>query len=246
VSGKESAPGGGLTLFWRSGEDSGPGGGESAESGWHSDNLRKRGFAPETVIDVGVAHGTPSLCRAFPDAYHVLVEPLREFEPSMRQQLRTVRGEYVITAVGNREGTIDIHFDPNAPWTGSMLESHSAAHTGAARERREIELTTLDRLVERRGWVAPFGLKIDTEGFERDVIEGATAMLGQTQFVIAEVSVAERFEGGYTFAGFVALMDARGFALCDVLGGMKPSPDGCVSFIDACFRRSPVRTTRRA
>ena len=243
MSGAESVPGGGLNLFWRSGEDSGLDA-ESVESGWHAGNLRKRGFAPETVIDIGVAHGTPALYRAFPDAYHVLIEPLREFEPSMRQQLRTVRGEYVVTAVGNREGSIEINLDPNAPWTSSVLESRYAADTDAVRERREVELTTLDRLVERRGWAAPFGLKIDTEGFERDVIEGATTVLGQTQFVIAEVSVAERFEGGYTFADLVALMDARGFALCDVLDGMKPSPEGCLSFIDACFRR--VRGARQA
>lgn len=43
----------------------------------------------------------------------------------------------------------------------------------------------------------PFGLKVDTGGADPDVVEGAHEFLRETEFVIAEVSIAERFEGGY-------------------------------------------------
>ena len=47
----------------------------------------------ETVVDVGVAYGTPALYTAFPDAYFFLFEPVAEFEPHLKSILTSVRGE---------------------------------------------------------------------------------------------------------------------------------------------------------
>jgi hypothetical protein len=58
-----------------------------------------------------------------------------------------------------------------------------------------------------------------------------------TQFVIAEVIVSNLFQQSYTFAGFIALMDSRGFVLMDVLDGIKPAMNQGVIFIDALFAR---------
>src|SRR4051812_47949555 len=43
-------------------------------------HFRKCGAQPATVIDVGVGIGTFALYEAFPEATHVLVEPLSEFK----------------------------------------------------------------------------------------------------------------------------------------------------------------------
>jgi FkbM family methyltransferase len=214
--------------------------------------MRKRGFAPATVIDVGAAYGTPALYAAFPEAYHVMIEPLADYEPSLRERLGEVRGEYLITAVGDSQGTETMRVDPSAPWTSSFMRSRAATAgadpaersekgrvraPGPTGEERLIEVTTLDRLAGERGWTAPFGLKVDTEGYEDRVILGASGVLERTQFVIAEITVAPRYEGGYSFADFVALMQARGFALCDLIDASKPDPAGCLAYVDACFRR---------
>src|SRR5207237_822373 len=92
-------------------------------------------------------------------------------------------------------------------------------------EIREVPMTTLDHLRERHGWGGPFGLKIDAEGFEPEVIEGAERLLQETQFVIAEVSVTERFEDDHSFARFIAWIDSRGFALVKSLAHGTPRID---------------------
>jgi hypothetical protein len=97
-------------------------------------------------------------------------------------------------------------------------------------------VTTLDRLVGARRFPAPYGLKIDVEGAELEVIRGAAETLGATDFVIAEVSVLDRFEGGHTFAEFVAAMDAAGFAARDILGVGRADTSE-VTFVDLVFRR---------
>jgi len=207
--------------------------------GWHPDNLRNIG-CPRTVVDVGVGFGTPALYKAFPDAFHVMVEPLEEFEPYIRSILKNYSGEYIKTAVGAREEELQIHIEPNLPLKSSLQCRTELTATGDLPKTRRISVTTLDTLLEKHVFEPPFGLKIDTEGFEYQVIEGASDFLRTTQFVIAEVSVSPRFEDGYTFAGFVALMDQNHLALYDILQVQKPRQSR-VLFVDAVFTNESLR-----
>jgi FkbM family methyltransferase len=207
------------------------------ETGWRPENLRKPGFAPATVIDVGVARGTPNLYDAFSDAHLVLIEPLHEFEEDLKRICRRRGGEYALTAVGAAPGRAEIYVNPAMLFESSLLVNEwRPAEEHEALERREIEVTTLDALRAERGWKGPFGLKIDAEGYEHRVIEGAVALLEETEFVIAEVSITRPFSEGHSFAGFIALMDRHGFSVHDLLDGLKRG-NGGVEFVDVMFRR---------
>jgi hypothetical protein len=85
--------------------------------------------------------------------------------------------------------------------------------------------------MEEHNLQPPFGLKIDTEGFELEVIEGAPKFLRKTQFVIAEVSISKRFVEGYSFSEFTEVMIRNGFFLWDLMTVRK-------RFVDAVFRPS--------
>ena len=74
---------------------------------------------------------------------------------------------------------------------------------------------------EGLGFEPTFGLKIDAESFEDEVIKGASRLLHGTQFVIAELSVAERFRRGYAFSDFAERIDAAGFYLWDILNAVR-------------------------
>jgi FkbM family methyltransferase len=187
-------------------------------SGWGGAFLRS-GFDPRTVIDVGVAAGTPALYEAFPAAYLVLIEPLREFEDDLRALTSQRRGEYVLTAVGNREGTAAMNINPDLLMS-SLLERPTAS---VPLQQREVPITTLDELSRRQGWKPPFGLKLDVEGYEHQVLEGAARLLADTQFVIAELSVTVRFEGAFECAQVIDLMRSYGFRAADVLDAGKSS-----------------------
>jgi FkbM family methyltransferase len=190
------------------------------------------------VVDVGVGKGTPQLYEAFPNAYHVLVEPLSEHEPRLREILDSYEGKYILTAVGASEQEAVMNVEPRRISMSSILERADSTSTGFQAERRPVPMTTLDRLMEEHGLQPPFGLKIDAEGLEYEVIQGATAFLRETQFVVAEVSVAKRFEKSYSFREFAELMDRNGFYLWDIMhiGGKR--------FVDAAFRKSDSWHTR--
>jgi FkbM family methyltransferase len=207
------------------------------ETGWRAENLRKPGLAPATVIDVGVARGTPNLYAAFADAHFVLVEPLREFEEDLQRICRRRGGEYVLAAAGARPGRAELFVDQRMLYASSLLmDERRPLGEQEALERREVPVTTLNLLRAERGWTGPFGLKIDAEGYEHHVIEGAAGLLAETQFVISEVSVTRPLRGGISFAEFIALMDRHGFEVYDLLDGLKRGT-GPVDFVDVFFRR---------
>jgi FkbM family methyltransferase len=190
-------------------------------NGWHPANLRSPGLSPATIIDVGVAGGTGGLYEAFPDAHLVLIEPLVEFREALDALVAKYGGEYLLTAVGEAEGNSTIHIHR----TRSLSSVMTGIRGEQVVERREIPVTTLDKLVAERGWQAPFGLKLDVEGYERFVIQGAGAMLEATQFVIAELSISPRFEDDWTIGQFFELMRSHGFEVADILDATRAYAD---------------------
>lgn len=204
---------------------------------WEVEQLAGHGFTPSTVIDVGAASGTDALYAAFPDAYHVLIEPLAEFESDLARVVSEQGGEYVLVAVGAEEGLGTFHVD------GDMLEKSSfhvrvpELASDEAPEEREVRITTLDQLWAERGWDGPFGLKLDTKGFDDEVILGAPRLLEQTQFVVTEVPITKRFSDGSDFFAFVALLHEHGFALYDVLTMARTVDLRKVLYMDAVFGR---------
>jgi FkbM family methyltransferase len=209
-------------------------------SGWSPEHLRRFGLAPATLIDVGVGTGTPALYEAFPDARLILVEPLAEFEPTLDRILAGRPGRAFLSAVGSSEGRRRIRVESGNRLKSSLLERTVLTATGEAGEEREIPVTTLDHLLDEHEneFAAPIGLKIDTEGFELEVIQGATRLLERTLFVIAEVSVAARFEGGYSFADLVGALDQRGFAVCDLLEVSRSRRSPGAHYVDVLFVRT--------
>lgn len=120
-------------------------------------------------------------------------------------------------AVGNKIGKVEINIEPDDLERASLHKRTPLTASSRSVTAREIDVTTLDNLFKEHQFKPPFSLKIDTEGFELQVIQGATELLRQTEFVISEVSVAERFKDSYTFAQFVELMNKNGFNLYDIL-----------------------------
>ena len=195
--------------------------------------------APGTVFDVGVGRGTEELYRAFPKARMLLIEPLTEH----RQALERIAGKYdcriIDKAVGSRCGRAEISVDRGDPHKSSLGRRTVPAASGSSLTTRSVEMTTLDQILrENPDLESPFLLKIDTEGHELEVVEGAGELLQRTEVVIAEVSVAERFEKGYRFEEFVAAMSAHGFRVFDFLRVRYVKRAPGTRFADVVFRKT--------
>ncbi len=202
--------------------------------GW-GDRLAAAGFSPCTLLDIGAAWPNYELYLAFPDAYLLLVDPLPgpwadQFLARLAEHRRA--GDYVDVAVGSEVGSASIYVDPDLA-RSSLLARTNLTRRETRLSERTVTVTNLDILVEERHLLPPFGIKIDTEGYELEVLKGAAATLRETEFILAEVSVAERFEGGYRLAELVAHLDGHGFSLYDVLDLSKVGSR--LSYMDCVF-----------
>ncbi len=174
-------------------------------------------MTPQTVIDVGVNRGTAPLYEAFPDAYYLLVEPIKENAKDIEALLTTIRGEHAMVAAGAAAGTAVLNVEKTRTGLSSFLTRTQLTATGKAIEEREVPVKPLDELIAGRDFPAPFGLKIDTEGFELDVVKGATETLTSCQFVITETSTAQRFENAYRSVDLIEYLRNRGFVIFDIM-----------------------------
>ncbi|WP_299688907.1 FkbM family methyltransferase [uncultured Tateyamaria sp.] len=177
--------------------------------------LRTYGFEPATVFDVGVFEGTPWLYDSFPDAHFVLIDPQGDLPGP-----RPAKGDFHAVAVGSAPGQMTLTIPETKPGQGgamaSLLERRDAlAGSFTDTKTRDVPVVTLDSLAT--GHVGPFGIKIDTEGFEAQVLAGATETLKQTDFVILELSMARRFEGVDPPSAAIATLAAHGLEMRDVL-----------------------------
>jgi FkbM family methyltransferase len=197
--------------------------------------LHRAGMRPASVIDVGVAGGTPELYAAFPDAYYLLVEALAEHEPSLRAILDHVEGEYALVAAASERGSIGLQVSPNPDehWNSSIFRASGAESW----QERQVPAIPLDDLVAERGLRGPFLIKADTEGAELEVLAGATRTLADTLAVVLEVNVTAHLEGAPRLAEVVAFMAERDFVTYDIVGGFNRSSDGALALVDMVFVR---------
>ena len=191
-----------------------------------------RRFTPATVIDVGVAWGTPGLLCAFPHARLLLIEPLAEFDRPLRR-LAARRGAHVVRAAAGRQaGSIELNVTPGLSDTSAY---RSADDVRA--QRRTVPVTTIDAEVERLALPGPYVLKIDVQGGELDVLAGATTTLRCTELILLEASLFDLYEGAPDVTAVVEHLDALGFALHDVFGGDRRPLDGALAQVDLAFAR---------
>ncbi|MEW5801271.1 MAG: FkbM family methyltransferase [bacterium] len=196
----------------------------------HVSNL---GFSPQTVIDVGVANGTFELYKAFPNAFHFLIEPLAEFESALRSILKRYRGAYIIAAAGSRSGQVELNVHQDHLEGSSLLKEEMGAEADGI--PRTIQAIRIDDLLRDRRLKGPFLIKVDVQGAELDVLEGALEALGETEMVILEVSMFQFMKDAPQFYDVVSYMKNRGFVGYDIFEKASRPLDGALGQINMAF-----------
>lgn len=204
------------------------------------------GVAPETIVDVGVAAGTPELYAAFPSARRLLVEPLREWEPGLQAIVSAAPSgsAYELCAAGPQDGELEIGVHRVLACSSVVGDR---AGDGVDVERRIVPVRRIDDLVRAHGLNGPFVLKADVEGAELQVLAGASDTLAASQLVLLEVSLFALNPGAAQLAEVVGWMAEHGWAVADLYNGHLRPLDGQLAQIDIAFAREdgPLRSDHR-
>jgi FkbM family methyltransferase len=201
----------------------------------------------DLVIDVGANDGgyAGALRRLGYGGQIVSFEPLSEPFARLRAAAEgDTRWEVVRSAVGDDEGEIVIHVAGNDGASSSalpMLETHLNAAPGAAYVTDEtVPLHRLDGLLADRVEGRRCFLKMDVQGFEHAVLDGATGLLsgGRVLGVQAEMSLVPLYEGSMLWRETVDRMSGSGYELASLIPGFTDPTSGRLLQADGVFVRS--------
>ena len=145
------------------------------------------------------------------------------------------------TAIGNSDGEIDIHISDNSQSSSilDMLEAHSnsapeSRYVGSER----VPLHRLDSVAkDYLSQDAIAFLKIDTQGYEDRVLDGAKDLLAKVVGLQLELSLVPLYKDQRLYDELIAQLKSLGFELWAVTAAFVDPQSGRMLQMDATFFR---------
>jgi FkbM family methyltransferase len=199
------------------------------------------------IIDVGANDGwfVKSIFRFSKDEN---IEKLVSFEPlrSQQKKLETLKSQfknyyYECMAMGEKEGNCIINeyettglsslrsFHPNYSYNSNYYNTDLLTSY-------EVKVSTIEQYIEKNEFACPIILKVDTQGYEMNVLQGASKYLanGKIYAVIIELMTIEKYKNAALYNEIISFLDNLNFGVFDMyLAGYEP--DGRLSEFDVIF-----------
>ena len=153
--------------------------------------LKRYGFDPAHVIDVGANHGnwTRAAAKYFPKAHYTLVEPQDNLKTCVQDLIDGgIDIRWINAGASDRSGVMTLYVD-RRDQSSTFLQVPRTVESAV--RHVEVPVMTLNEIVSTSSLPVPDMVKIDAEGFDLKVIAGASELLGKTDIFLAEVSLVQ-------------------------------------------------------
>lgn len=199
----------------------------------------------DLVIDVGANVG--QFAQSLRDSGYanriVSFEPIQAAHAQLLRQSRTDHSWEIAppVAIGDHDGEIVINISGNSVSSSllDMLDAHAAAAPESAYvAKQRTHLVRLDTIISEylKPGTVPF-LKIDTQGYEDRVLNGASELLKRVQGLQLELSFVPLYEGQKLFDELVEKLRALGFSIWAIWPGFADPRSGRMLQVDVTFFR---------
>lgn len=190
--------------------------------------LKARGFNPASVADIGAFEGdwTRMAHHLWPNAKKHIFEANTQKEAILQKVSDEVGASLNIALMGPEDGREVTFF---------VMESGSSILAENSQRTRETETRLMARLDTLLAGQPVEFLKLDVQGFELEVLAGATETLKSAQAVLLEVSLIAINKGAPLMSDVVAFMKERGFEVLDILEIHHRPLDKATNQVDLLF-----------
>jgi FkbM family methyltransferase len=143
-------------------------------------------------------------------------------------------------AIGNQEGEIVINIAGNSYSSSAlpMLDAHlESAPESAYSGSETVKLSRLDTIAKDyiKSETKSIFLKIDVQGLEKQVLEGATAILPLVKGIKLELSLVPLYEGQVLFKEMIDIVEKLGYELYGIEPGFTAEKTGRMLQMDGIF-----------
>ena len=194
-------------------------------------SLSEFGFKPRYIIDVGANVGgwTDQVAHFFPDSHFLMVEANAKHD-SILKSICEKHGnvDYSINLLSNREEELPFYMikdaDPLDTESGNSLLREKTHHY--ASERNEVKIIkskTLDSLISEKGISHVDFIKLDVQGSEVMVLEGASKTLQDVSFCLLEVQLQQWNDKAPLCSEVISFMSSKGFEPYDIIDQNRAS-----------------------
>jgi FkbM family methyltransferase len=205
-------------------------------------------IVPKTILDVGANVGQFAVActKIFPGVVVHSFEPLPLCVKELKGNVARLRGVRVYpVALGEQEGEVTMHVNSHSH--SSSILGLGERHRKAFPDAREVQtirvaISTLDRELKSVPLEDPILLKLDVQGYEAQVLEGATETLKKVDYVLLEASFRPLYEGEETFMEIARMMEDLGFEFLRPIAWLSDPHNGEVLQMDALFARAAGRS----
>ena len=153
--------------------------------------LKEIKFTPKHIVDVGANRGlwTREVIDCCPNAYYTLFEPQEYLHEYMKDLIENPKVECHAVGVGKQNGNLKftiVDRDDSCSFIYSEAEAKALGF-----EQITVPVITLNDFFKDSSKPIPDLIKIDAEGFDLEVLQGATNLLGRTEIILIEAAVVK-------------------------------------------------------
>jgi FkbM family methyltransferase len=197
-----------------------------------------------TILDVGANAGQYSMAirkagfRGRIISFEPLSEAYRELKINCSRDKNWDSFNY---ALGDDNSFSSINVSGHSPSSSflPMTDTHREVAPGSGYIREEqIEIKTLDSVFNSLGLTGTnVFLKVDTQGYEKKVLDGAVSSLGKIKGIQLELSATKLYEGEENYYSICSFLESRNFRLVRIIPGFSDKVSGEMLQFDAVFFR---------
>jgi len=145
------------------------------------------------------------------------------------------------TAIGDFEGKIEINISANSQSSSvlKILDAHTSVQPQSMYiDKEEVKITSLDTIYSQYiNAGKKYFVKIDTQGFEWNVLNGAENFLDGAKGVLCEMSLAPLYEDQHLWLDIINRLESAGFTLWAIQPGFTNPLNGKALQLDGLFFR---------
>jgi FkbM family methyltransferase len=201
-------------------------------------------YSIKTVVDVGANEGQFALKLMNKNHYKgkiISFEPVSSaFYQLSKNSQKSSNWQVVQSAVGDSIGKVPINISQNSVSSSlRKVNAHTVeAEAGTAIVNTEmVSINTLDNLLKTHEWQNDLWLKIDVQGFEREVLLGASEILKQAKVVQIELAVIPSYDQSPYLEEIITTMRTSGFLLYSIMNGFRNYKTGQMYEMEGFFVR---------